>query len=79
MRIRPILAFNGDVSGLLGDEISALKKQLPSLGSFKTIQEALDSGEMNDQEAKLKAALASGKGDSGSHCRAQGACFSGKS
>jgi len=51
------LGFQWRRQRTLGDDISALKKQLPPLGSFKTIQEALDSEEMQDQEAKLKAAL----------------------
>jgi hypothetical protein len=51
------LGFQWRRQRTLGDEITALKKQLPPLGSFKTIQEALDSEEMQDQEAKLKAAL----------------------
>jgi hypothetical protein len=51
------LGFQWRRQRTLGDEISALKKQMPSLGSYKTIQEALDSGEMEAQEASLKAAL----------------------
>ena len=51
------LGFQWRRQRTLGDDISALKKRMPSLGSYKTIQEALDSGEMTDQEAELKAAI----------------------
>lgn len=51
------LGFQWRRQRTLGDEIAALKQKMPNLGSFKTIQEALDSGEMENQEASLKAAL----------------------
>jgi len=51
------LGFQWRRQRTLGDDISALKKQMPSLGSYKTIQEALNSGEMESEEASLKAAL----------------------
>lgn len=52
------LGFQWRRQRTLGDEISSLKKQMPNLGSYKTIQEALDSGEMDSsEEAQLKAAI----------------------
>lgn len=52
------LGFQWRRQRTLGDDISSLKKQMPNLGSYKTIQEALDSGEMDSsEEAQLKAAI----------------------
>jgi hypothetical protein len=51
------LGFQWRRQRTLGDDISALKQRMPSLGSYKTIQEALASGEMVEQEAELKAAI----------------------
>lgn len=50
------LGFQWRRQRTLGDEISSLKKQLPKLGDFKTIQQAIDSGEM-ENVAELQAAI----------------------
>lgn len=51
------LGFQWRRQRTLGDEISTLKKQLPKLpGDFTTIQQAIDSGEM-ENVAELQAAI----------------------
>lgn len=50
------LGFQWRRQRTIGDEIAELKKSMPSLGSYKTINEALASGEI-DNAAALQAAI----------------------